>query len=149
MAATEMISSGGPTWMSKRTRLPTGPPEGGTPPFPIPILSMPTMEPEAAAAVPMIPRVASVILTEQATAPKPPATAQQVDTIFACRSEFVSIQFSAPRRYAASAACRSSLDSAGLPTLRMALKKSDGRPHSELMKMVVTLRAIAIMAQTG
>lgn len=29
------------------------------------------------------------------------------------------------------------------------MKKSDGRPQSELMKMVLTLSAIAIMAQTG
>ena len=35
------------------------------------------------------------------------------------------------------------------PTLMMASKKSEGRPHSELTKMVVTLRAMATMAHTG
>jgi hypothetical protein len=43
------------------------------------------------------------------------------------------------------AGAASSDDSAGTlrPTLMMASKKSDGRPHSEFTKIVVTLRAMA------
>src|SRR5262249_26643961 len=37
----------------------------------------------------------------------------------------------------------------GCPTLRMASKTSRGVPHSELMKMAVTLTAIATIAQIG
>ncbi len=37
----------------------------------------------------------------------------------------------------------------GRPTLRIASKKSRGRPHNELQKMAVTLTAIATIAQTG
>lgn len=36
-----------------------------------------------------------------------------------------------------------------LPTLKIAWKNSDGWPHSELKKMVVTLTAMAAIAQTG
>ena len=55
------------------------------------------------------------------------------------------------RNQAASDSWASPIRSAGaaLPTLRMALKKSSGRPHSELTKIPLTLTAIAIMAQTG
>jgi hypothetical protein len=37
----------------------------------------------------------------------------------------------------------------GWPTLRMASMNKDGRPHSELQKIAVTLTAIATIAQTG
>jgi len=37
----------------------------------------------------------------------------------------------------------------GRPTLMIASKNIDGRPHSELKKIVVTLTAIAAIAQTG
>jgi hypothetical protein len=39
--------------------------------------------------------------------------------------------------------------SGACPTLAMAWNSSDGRPPMELMKMVVTDSAIAIIAQTG
>src|SRR5260370_750450 len=70
-------------------RLPKSPLEAVWPLLPEPMLAM---EPEAAAAVPMIPKAASVMLSEHATAPIPPATAQQVDAIVVRRAEPVSIQ---------------------------------------------------------
>jgi hypothetical protein len=41
------------------------------------------------------------------------------------------------------------LSAGARPTLRMALTNSNGRPHSELKKIAVTLTAIATIAQTG
>ena len=37
----------------------------------------------------------------------------------------------------------------GLPTLEIASMNSNGRPHSELKKIAVTLTAMAVMAHTG
>src|SRR5260370_36932443 len=65
-------------------RLPKNPLEAVWPLLPEPMLAM---EPEAAAAVPMIPKAARVMLSEPATAPIPPAAAQQVDTIVVRRPE--------------------------------------------------------------
>src|SRR5258708_4981243 len=70
-------------------RLPKSPLEAVWPLLPEPMLAM---EPEAAATVPMIPKAASVMLSEHATAPTPPATAQQVDTIVVRRPESESIE---------------------------------------------------------
>src|SRR5260370_28840218 len=70
-------------------RLPTSPLEAVWPLLPEPMVAM---EPEAAAAVPMIPTAASVMLSGHAKAPIPAASAQQVDTIVVRRAEPVSIQ---------------------------------------------------------
>ena len=69
-----------------------------------------------------------------------------------------------PRRHAASrdrlASCQQHLlarvhartalaVAGGLPTLEIASMNSNGRPHSELTKIAVTLTAMAVMAHTG
>jgi hypothetical protein len=52
------------------------------------------------------------------------------------------------RRLLVQATC-GALSAGARPTLRIALINSDGRPHSELTKIAVTLTAIATIAQTG
>src|SRR2546430_1187608 len=53
-----------------------------------------------------------------------------------------------PPRSLPHATCGAALPT-GCPTLRIASKKSRGLPHSELMKIAVTLTAIATIADTG
>jgi len=53
------------------------------------------------------------------------------------------------QRRAAGAAAASSSPSGACPTLAMAWNSREGRPPMELMKMVVTDSAIAIIAHTG
>ncbi len=55
----------------------------------------------------------------------------------------------APRSQAATGSSSDGGDGAPRPTLMMASKKSAGRPHSELTKMLVTLSAMATIAHTG